>query len=428
MVSCVAFVSLAFSLVAGAADEPEAELAEAKEPSCWRVSVGARFAPKVRTKADISSKAVIDAFGRGMGAVSVRRGSTSSLRESSESVPVTPSSRYDFGNGFIDMNDTTIDPSETWYWHFDSASAFDEANGAITISEASSSATSRETFGPSHSEEVASDAAEAHDSDTWGGDVEVGYDFWRGGRFSFGIGLGATLYRSDDAIRVFGRSGRTISSSTSVKTSESSTETTVFTDPNLAYAGALDDIRNDDGSIGAGTPDGHTNPYTVPYGGLYGGPNPVLTVGNGAVTRTTSTRTLRDATTTRTLRAINAVAEGDVEMEELRLALQPLWKATDWLDLRGSFGVAAARVCVDADATILVNGTRVARVSGDDSDWVFYGLCGLDIVFKPVSRMEVFVGGDMRFGGTDMDYSAGLVSGKVELPCHTFRAGIGIRF
>lgn len=410
----------AFSLAARAADEPEAELAEAKGPTRWRISVGSRFAPKVKTKAGVSSRAVIDAAGKGRGAVSVGRSSSSSSGESSESVPVTPSSRYDFRNGFIDMRDDAGIPGETVYWHFDDASAFNEANGTITISESSSSETSRERSGTSQSRTVDADAVSSRDADVWGGDVEVGYDFWRGERLSLGIGLGATLYRSEDSVRVSGRSGRTTSSSTSVETSASSRETTVFSDPNLSYAGALDDIRNDDGSIGAGTPDGYTNPY--------GGNNPVLTVGDGTVTRTTSTSIRRDATTTRTLRAIDARAEGDVEMHELRFALQPSWRATDWFEMRGSVGAAATRVCVDADATILVNGERVARVSGDDSDWVFSGLCGLDLVFRPVSRVEVFVGGDWRFGGTDMDYSAGLVRGKVELPRHTLRAGLSFSF
>ena len=40
----------------------------------------------------------------------------------------------------------------------------------------------------------------------------------------------------------------------------------------------------------------------------------------------------------------------------LRLALQPAWRAADWLELRGSFGAVATRVDVDVDAAIFVNG------------------------------------------------------------------------
>ena len=115
-------------------------------------------------------------------------------------------------------------------------------------------------------------------------------------------------------------------------------------------------------------------------------------------------------------------------MQELRLALQPSWRATDWLELRGSLGAVATRVAVDVDATIFVNGARSATVSGSDDDWVFAGLCGLDAVFRPVEWLGISLGGDVRFGDTGMDYSAGLVRGTVELARFTVRAGVEIRF
>lgn len=475
----ISFLAVAtFATFAAVAEEPE--LSEQPTPSRWHISAGARFAPGVKTKAAISPKATIDAAGRLGGAkrsqkgaelphgtsYSTERSSATTRDVSSEAVPVTPTSRFGFDpdpdSNFIDMNDTSSDPNETYYWHFDSADTFNEARGSVTGSETTtvrttdrsstrsegaevSSASSSSSF----SETIAWDAISSRDDDVWGGDMEVGYDIWRGERFSLGLGIGATLYRSEDAIRAAGRCysaasstrsesafGRYVTTAdTTVETTEVTTEKTTITDPGFAYDGALDDIRNDDGSIGGGTPDGLTNPY--------GGPNPLLTISGGSIEKTTTVETRRDTTveTTRTFeatgsrsgssssrRTINAVATGDVEMEEIRLALRPSWKATDWLELRGSFGVAATRVSVDADTTIFVNGSRFGTVSGDDSEWVFAGLCGLDAVLKPLEWLEVSVGADVRFGGTEADYDAGIVRGAVELARCTFRAGIGISF
>ena len=470
MKSATRTLAILACLAAFAAQADEPELSEQPAPSRWRVSVGVRLAPGVKTRATVPSRAVLDAVGRLPGAdgssrgaslpsgtsTSTRRSSTTSSEETSESVAVTPTSRLEFDNGFIDMNDTTADPYETWYWHFDSAAAFDEAAGRLStvstpstetstestssriVGQTVSSVSSRTTFS-----ETAADVSSSREDDFWGADLEIGCDLWRGERFSLGVGLGATLYRCEDAVRAAGRcqtsesaTGRIVTTTeATVETTKTTTETTTFTDPNLSYAGALADLRNDDGSFGAGTPDGYSNPY--------GGNNPTLTLSDGSVTTTTATETRRDETvrTTRTFepagsragrtsarRTVDVVASGDVETEELRLALQPSWAAADWLELRCSFGAVATRVAVDADTAVLVNGARVAAVSGDDDGWVVSGLCGLDAVFRPAERLEIAVGADLRLGDTDMDYSAGLVRGTVELARYTVRVGVGLRF
>ena len=166
--------------------------------------------------------------------------------------------------------------------------------------------------------------------------------------------------------------------------------------------------------------DGSSNPY--------GGNNPSLTLGDGAITRTTSTISRTDTTTRRQSRTIDVYAEGDVETQEIRLTLQPSWEATDWLTLRGTVGGVATRVSVDADATILVNGTRLSTVSGDDDGWVVTGLCGVDAVVSPLDWLSIFVGADLRLGNNKMDYSAGIVDGTIELAKYTFRAGFEIAF
>lgn len=467
----------ATATMAIAAESAEAPLEERSSAPRWRISAGARFAPGVKATSRISSQAVTDAAGRLRGAAAQRSGSipagaqssttertaASSTDESSETLPVTPTSRFEFDNGFIDMADDAGIPGETSNWHFDSADVFDEASGTITVSSAPSATTSRESATTRRKGETAdaaatrtalaeqlhSDVTSSHDFDAWGGDFEIGYDFFVGGQFTLGMGLGATFYRNEDAIRAAGRcySATAVTkrektsghyeetTSMTRETTETTKETTTFADANLAYSGALADVSNDDGSIGAGTADGYTNPY--------GGNNPVLTFGDGSIARTTERSSSTETTVTRTggfvkdgtsmsatrrSRTIDVLAEGDVKTQEIRLALQPTWRATDWLELRGSFGAAATRVTVDADATMLVDGARCGMLSGDDDGWIVTGLCGLDAVVSPIDRLSFFVGVDLRIGNNKFDYEAGFVKGEVELARATYRAGIAIRF
>ena len=465
-----------FAAAAAMADGASQEAAGpegANAPSRWRFSAGARFAPGVKAGAKISSGAVADAVGRlkplgttrttsvpKEGVSSTTSVSSSTTSDSSTETVGISSGRTDFDGGFIDADDAGS-PGETANWHFDDASGFDESTGSVTLESSSSASFSSEstctessrpaTFvsqRASFSETVHPDIESSRDSDVWGGDFEIGYDFFVGERFSLGLGGGATFYRCQDAIRAAGRCysasaelrkettrGHYVESTVTTKTtSEESTSTTVLTDDNLAYAGASSDITNDDGSMGAGTADGYSNPY--------GGNNPVLTFGAGA-TSTTETRTSTETTVTRTRgfvkdgtsttvtrrsRTIDVEAEGDVGTREFRLALQPAWRAADWFELRGSFGAAATRVSVDVDATVFLDGRTWGVVSGDDDGWIVTGLCGIDAVVSPLDWLSIFVGADLRIGDNKMDYQAGLVKGEVELARATYRAGLAARF
>ena len=458
------------------AEENPSGLEESTAPSRWRFSIGARLAPGLKVDSRISSEAAVNAVGRLRPVGSSHSASTpkdgvastttvevdNSSRSSTETLTVSSDERLEFPNGFIDMNDSTIDPNETWNWHFNDASVFDEGTGSITVRESSSQsststsssggATGAATFSSqraSFSEAVNPDISSSREADLWGGDIEVGYDFYIGEHFSVGVGLGATLYRSEDAIRAAGRcysaaselrretvSGHYVETKdVTTATTEDTAVTTVFTDENLAFDGSLADMVNDDGSIGAGTYDGQGNQY--------GGNPPILTVGNGGYMRTTDTATRTETTTTtstgfvkddastsvsRRSRIIDVTAEGDVETCELRLALQPAWRAADWLELRGSFGAAATHVSVDIDATVFVDGKTWGVMSGDDDGWIVTGLCGIDAVVSPLDGLSIFVGADLRIGNNKMDYSAGIVDGTIELAKYTFRVGLGIAF
>ena len=469
-------VGAVLALAARAGDEPpQIELEEGGRPSRWHISAGVRLAPGVKTRAAVSSRAAVEAAGRlrtekgsrsaalpsAKPQTSTTRSSETTTRSSSEGVAVTAESRLEFDNGFIDMADDAGVAGETSNWHFDDASALDESSGTITATteypamtmvapgmslvigpEVSASSTRTAV-----SETVAPDPASSGEDDLWGADLDVGFDLVRKGRFTLGFGAGATLYRGEEAVRAAGRcyaatsrtvretrTGRVLTATTYMtEVTTKGTETTTFED--VSFRGASGDIRNADGSIGAGTPDGRTNPY--------GGNNPVLRVSDGSVTKTTTVETRKDTTVTTSRlfqetgratrrtgarRTIDVAADGDVETQELRAALQPAWEAAGWLALRGSLGVVATRVSVDADATILVDGARFATVSGDDEDWVFSGFCGIDAVFRPTGGLELVLGGDIRLGDREMDYEAGLVRGTVELSRYTLRAAVGVEF
>ncbi len=459
-----------------AEEENPSSLEESAAPSRWRFSIGARLAPGLKVDSRISSEAAVNAVGRlrpagaSHSAAPPKDGVAStttvdvdhSSRSSTETLTVSNDERLEFPNGFIDMNDSTIDPNETWNWHFSDASVFDEGTGSITVRESSSqSSTSTSSSGgatgvatfssqrASFSETVNPDISSSREADVWGGDIEVGYDFYVGERLSVGVGLGATLYRSEDAVRAAGRcysassrlrretvGGRHVETKdVTTAVTEDTTVTTVFTDENLAFDGSLADMVNDDGSIGAGTYDGQNNQY--------GGNPPILTVGDGGYTRTTDTSTRTETTTTtrtgfakdgastsvsRRSRTIDIAAEGDVETQEIRLALQPAWEAADWLELHGSLGAVTTRVSVDVDATLLVDGRTWGVMTGDDDGWIVTGLCGIDAVVSPLDWLSIFVGADLRIGNNKKDYSAGIVDGTVELAKYTFRAGLGIAF
>ena len=473
----VAAAGLAVPAALGAGEEGTVELGAGGEAAPrWHVSVGARFAPGVKTSAGISSGAAIEAAGGRLGGAggtrvgaalptggetSTERKSETASTETGESVAVEAGGRYEFEHGFIDMADDAGIEGETCNWHFDGSVSFDESGAFVSASEPVSETTRESTTVRSAGETVSSvssrssfsetvepDVCGSREDDLWGADLEIGYDLIRGERFALEIGLGTAWYQGVDAIRAAGRcyeasasstretaSGRYVTTTTTTTDTTTTTrETTKFSDSNFAYDGALDDLRNDDGSFGAGTPDGYSNPY--------GGNNPVLTVSDVSIEKTTSVETRKDTTvetsrvfeplgtSTRrsgTRRTIDVRATGDVQTEELRLVLRPAWQAARWLELRGAAGAVATRVDVETDAVLFVDGAQAAKVSGDDGGWVVCGLCGLDVVLRPVEWLEVAVGGDLRIGDTDWDYKAGLVRGSVELARYTVWAGVGVR-
>ena len=338
--------------------------------SRWHFSIGARFAPGVKTRASMSRKA-FSTLSRKMsfaGLESRETRSSTSVEESSSSLTErgtvsAQDGRYEFDAGFIDMNDSAGVAGETWNWHLDSTATFDETTGTFTIPMGSSSSASSDPKRSSGSRSAESSDVSPEgdrvDDGLWGVDAEIGYDFHRSGRWALGAGLGVSFYEDADAFRLAGRCHEARRSKTSaevsVDTSSEISENAFLTDP--YYAGAADELRNADGSYGAGTFDGHSNPY--------GGGNPVLSVSgiDSEKTTDTATRTTIRTTTATSSLAVDLASEGTVSTWEMRLALQPSYRVTDWCEVRGTFGAVMTHVDVDVDSTVFVNRRMYRQVS-----------------------------------------------------------------
>ena len=142
----------------------------------------------------------------------------------------------------------------------------------------------------------------------------------------------------------------------------------------------------------------------------------------------TATRTTTRTTTATSSLAVDLASEGTVSTWEMRLALQPSYRVTDWCEVRGTFGAVMTHVDVDVDSTVFVNRRMYRQVSSSDDGYVFAGLCGLDAVFSPCEWLDILVGADLRIGPNKWDFDTGLARGTAELPRATYRAGVGVRF
>lgn len=419
--------------VAGQAPAPAEMQNSADSP--WRFSVGTRFAPGVKTRAGTSRSAFSTLSGRmsfsGLESTSVRsrnsvKDSSSSTKETGSLAPVD--GRYEFDAGFIDMNDSAGIEGETWYWHLDDTVSFDEATGTFRIplgTSSDSDSTSLKGAGTRASESFdPTGTSDVREEDLWGFDAAIGYDFVRSARWTLGLGLGFSVYEDADAFRVANRFRKTKRSETVVSQTKDSSlsisETAFVTDS--SHIGAKADLLNDDGSYGAGTYDGYDNPY--------GGYNPVLSV-SGVTTEKTidaQTRTTTRSIVTESTLAVDLDSKGTVSTWEARLAVQPAYRVSDNLELRGTFGAVMTHVDVDVDSAVFVNGTGRGGLSTGDDGYVFAGLLGLDVVWTPKDWFDLFLGADLRLGPNDWDFDTGLVQGSVELSRATYRAGASIRF
>ena len=463
----------------------------------WRVSAGVRAAPGVKTKAAVNGAAAVSAAGRvqppSIGGTPSKEGATSSSSTSKKTSDAGSSStgttktdaeaasgyrngatRYDFDNGYIDMEDAAGIAGETTNWHFDDAAAFDGSgltiSGTIayesttkTKSTTTTTATTTETktsrgrSGVSVSETFFDNPSDSERETHAGFEIQAARRVWENRSFGVEVAAGVAIYDDVECFKAGGRvyAGRatatrggvermttetvaTRTSETTTTTTESGNVATVIFQPEFTD---LSDIQNPDGSIGGASYDG------LPSQQGWG--TPVLTVDsgrfsvedrpNGAETASTTTsgneRTETRVSTSRTpgtsataSRTIDVRSRGELSLREVRIGASPYWTPASWLRIGADIGIVGSDAAVETKTTILVNDAVFSSSSHKDDEWKIQGFAGASAAFLPLDWLEIAVGAQARFPTRRVRFDDGIVSGSVELPKWDAFASVGIRF
>ncbi len=469
------------------------------EDTGWRISAGVRTAPKLKTKTKANAAAVVSKAGRvkpvSAGKPSAKAGtkteasvSTKTEDAGTETSGTTKdaarnasgykegATRYDFDNGFIDMDDAAGIAGETTNWHFDDASAFDGT--ALTVSgtknynetkktkkKTKKKKTAKKTetkvsdtaSRPTVRETIADDPAGSSSDGATGFEIQIGRTVYEGESFGVEVNAGYTLYKDVDCFNARGRvyTGRANASRSSVETTVTkttkteTTETTTTTTESGSFATVisqpeftdLDDIRNPDGSIGGASYDG------LPV--QPGWTTAILTVspdrfsvverpGESTTSTESSTTEGTPETTTSTSRSpgasvsrvktIDVDSRGELSLQEIRFGASPFWKATDWLFVKSDLGLIASYAEVETHTTVLADGVPVWSKRQSDDEWNFQGYVGLSLSVVPVEWLEIAAGAEARFPNRKIRFDDGIVSGSTELPFWDAFVLVGIRF
>ena len=418
-----------------AAAEPAAVLEPVDpEPGDWRVSVGFRAAPGIRTKAAVDARAAAAAAGLPTAPFSRTERLGSSTTGTTEAdvraaVGFSPGARrWDFGNvGYIDLDDGVGIEGETQNWHFDDASVL--SDGKIRVESAYDSVTTERSRTTRTATAFPGEAAGAlrDSSDETASGIELRLDrtLWEDADFGVDVGLGFAWYDDIDCLSIQGRAAavRTTSTEQTATIRESGTVVTTLSEPEFAV---VDDIRNADGSIGGGYVAGGSLPA--------GYRTPVLTVTPDRF----STQTERNPTETKisaagaagpsSSRAADVRSEGTLSLQELRLGVRPFWKATRWLSVRADAGLLTTRSEIETRTVLSVDGAPVRTIRKDDDDWTLGGYAGLSFAVAAGDRLELAVGAEARFPHKSVRFDDGVVSGRVGLAEWSAFAAVALRF
>ena len=417
-----------------AAAEPAAVLEPVDpEPGDWRFSVGFRAAPGVRTKAAVDARAAAAAAGLPTGPFSRTERLGSSTTGTTEAdaraaAGYSPdATRWDFDNGYIDLDDGVGIEGETQNWHFDDASVL--SGGEIRAERAYDSVTTERSRTTRTAATFPGEAAGAlrDSSDETASGIELRLDrtLWEDADFGVDVGLGFAWYDDIDCLSIQGRAAavRTTSTGQTATIRESGTVVTTLSEPEFAV---VDDIRNADGSIGGGYVAGGSLPA--------GYRTHVLTVTPDRF----SMRTERNPTETKisaagaagpsSSRAADVRSEGTLSLQELRLGVRPFWKVTRWLSLRGDVGFLAVYSELETETRLFRDGAPAATIRKDDDDWTFGGYAGLALDFAATDEWVFSVGAEARLPHEKLRFGDGVVAGSVELAGWSAFASVGWRF
>lgn len=477
--SLAALIAASATAVAAGEIEPASLEPAGTDPGAWRVSVGMRAAPGVKTRASVDGRAAVGAAGGRVRPVSVSGaggaattvfetttdgGTTSSGTSKADAEAASgyraAATRYEFDNGYVDLEDAAGVAGETTNWHFDSADAFD--GGAFTVSgeknyesvttrktttqrttattttaggSGAGSASLREEYGPTISD--------SSDDTMPGFEVQLGRTLWEDADFGIELNAGWTIYNDIDCFRMGGRAYSGVARSTGATGGAATTrktdtiETTTMTTQSGSIATVisqpeftdLSDIQNPDGSIGGASYDGL--PTQTGWG------TPVLVVSSDrfsvedrpgeTTTETQSVMTEGTPETTITgggaaaksasrTRVVDVRSRGELSLQELRFGVSPTWKATPRLRLRADTGILGAYAEVKTRTTVLADGAAVASFGRDDDDWKLQGYAGLSAACRVTDRLELTLGASVRFPDRKVRFDDGVVAGSVELP------------
>ncbi|MBQ9727067.1 MAG: hypothetical protein IJV65_06140 [Kiritimatiellae bacterium] len=479
--------------------EPTELVPLASADAGWRVSVGVRAAPKLKTKATAGATAALAKAGRvkaaSAGGPSAAGGTVTETSESTttedggtETSGTTKDeakaasgykdgvTRYDFDNGYIDLEDAAGQPGQTTNWHFDDAGAFDATGLSVsgtknyeetkktktrtrktkttktketTVADSAARSSFRETFadGPADS---GSEHAE-------GLEIQIGRLVYENESFGVEANAGYTLYKDVDCFSAGGRvyTGRASASRGSVETKTTTTtqtdvtETTTTTTESGSFATVLsqpeftdlDDIRNPDGSIGGASYDGQPVQTGWTTAILTVTPDRFSVVANpGASSTSTESATTEGTPETATStsrspgasvsrsRAVDVRSTGELSLQELRLGASPFWKAADWLRVKADLGLVGSHAEVETHTTVLADGSAVWSKRHSDDEWNLQGYAGLSVAVLPTDGLELAAGAEARFPKRKIRFDDGIVSGSTELPSWDAFVSVGIRF
>ena len=459
MKSRIPFLFLA-PLAALATDAvPAVELEPVDRDPAWRVSVGFRAAPGIKTSAAVGARAAAAAAG-GILRPDGRTGRSTSVSVERFDTPKTGTTekdalsaagwsgsqtRWDFDDGWIDLDDGANRPGETQNWHFDDASAL--ADGEITVrrnffafSTTRVRTTTAETSrSVSLREEWGEDLRDSSDETACGVELRLDRTLWEDEDFGLDFGLGYAWYTDADVFSIRGRAYSAVATTRtetreetielSAVATESGTVVTTLSQPEFSDP---DDIRNADGSIGGGYVVGGTLPD--------GWKTPVLTISEDRF----STEVERDpvavgawilpgeekkrSSSKTTRRTVDVRSEGTLSLQELRLGVRPFWKAARWLSLRGDVGLLAVYSEIETDTRLSVDGVPVAAIREEDDDWTFGGYAGAALDLAATDELTFSLGAEARFPHKKLRVDDGVVSGKVGLAEWSAFASVGLRF
>ena len=475
------FLLLPLAAMAAEPAVPAVDLEPVDRDPAWRFSIGFRAAPGVKTSAAVDARAAAAAAGgvlrAGRGGSSSGAGTSVSVKtedlgsttegtteaDALEAVAYSPDrTRWDFDNGYIDLDDGAepLREGETQNWHFDSADDF--VDGAVrartpfaTTTTTRTRTTKTETVGASSvslREEWGTDLRGSSDETARGVELRLDRTVWENEGFGLDVGVGYAWYDDVDAFSVRGRAYSAVA--TERRTASGSRVTTTDTTRVEKESGTVvaslaqpeftdpEDYTNADGSMGGAVAD--VNELVVSDDVV--DPIPVLTVSEDcfstAVERnpteiSSSSKTSvsesgaggggRSSSRT-TRRTVDVRSDGTLSLQELRLGVRPFWKATPRLSLRADAGLLATYSELETATRLSVDGAPARTIRTDDDDWALGGYAGLSLAAAATDRLEISVGAEARFPHKSLRFDDGVVSGRVGLAEWSAFAAVGWRF